>query len=177
MKLWPGFRIVCGWCKSLKCRRAPGCAPAFMNCSEQAVWSGFRWFQPIWLELGVPDVGVLACTWVSTKSCPVLFWGDHVHGDVVKLTSQGWVHHCSPTSTTAIVEKIGLGGGVVVVAPHLPVNFLSSADQAESSTVSSELCVHRSAFGQPLGATWHGPVLQPRTSSKSLVFCVEKLFD
>lgn len=125
----------------------------------------------------MPDVGVLACAWVSTKSCPVLFWGDHICKDGGKPTSQGWLHHCSPTSTTAIVGKTGLGGGVVVVAPNLPVNFLSFADQAESSTVSSELCVHGSASGQPLGAAWHSPALQPRISSKSLVFCVKKLFD
>ena len=36
---------------------------------------------------------------------------------------RGWIHHCSPTGTTAIVGKTGLGGVAVVVAPNLPVNF------------------------------------------------------
>lgn len=72
----------------------------------------------------MPGVGVFACAWVSAKSCPrpVLFWGDAVCRDGGKPTSQGWVHHCNPTSMTAIVGKTRLGG-VVVVAPNLPVNF------------------------------------------------------
>jgi len=81
---------------------------------------GLDGFSPAerWKELRVPGVDVLACTWVSTKSCPrsVLFWDDPVCRDEGKPTSQGWVHHCSPTGTTAVVGKTRLGRGAVAAA-------------------------------------------------------------
>lgn len=123
MKLLSGSRVVCGWCKSLKCKRAPGCAPTFVSHREQVIWGEFRWFQPRWGELGGAWGG---CVCMCLGFCQVLpqicvFLGWPCLQRWGNPPSQGWVPHCNPTSTTTIVGKTRLGG--VVVAPNLPVKF------------------------------------------------------
>lgn len=52
-----------------------------------------------------------------------------------------------------IVTPADIGKVIFVVAPNLSGNFFKSANQAESLTCSSRLCVCGNDTGQPLGAT------------------------